>query len=244
MLSVDEIHVRYGRVPAVSGLSLSVGEGEAVALIGHNGAGKTTTLLTIAGVLKPTRGTIELDGDPITGMNAESVARRGLALVPEGRRVFAGMTVAENLQIGACALGREGSSSARESTDEMVARFPVLGEYIHSAAGNLSGGEQQQLAIARALMSKPRILLLDEPSLGLSPVMADRVYDDLARLREQGITMLVVEQNASRLAALVDRACVIRSGGQLVGEATAERLESEDVKAHLGFHPGARSPAR
>lgn len=234
MLEVDAIEVNYGRVPAVSGLSLNVGKGEAVALIGHNGAGKSTTLRAIAGALNPVRGQIRLNGERINGKSPELVSRMGMALIPEGRRIFGRLTVSENLLIGSAGT-KQSASEVEGRMEEMVERFPVLGDYFSSLAGNLSGGEQQQLAIARALMSQPTIMLLDEPSLGLSPIMSDRVYEDLGRLREQGITMLVVEQNASRLAELVDRAYVIRSGGQVVLECPVEQLESEDIGAHLGF---------
>ena len=184
MLQIDELRVNYGRVPALHGISLHVDEGEAVALVGPNGAGKTTTLFAIFGLVAPAAGTILFEGESLAGLSPEKILRRGLALVPEGRHIFGTLSVAENLQLGTTA--RKDRNEAARDLDSVLQRFPALKSYYGRTAVTLSGGEQQQLAIARALLSRPRLLLLDEPSLGLAPVVIDVVFDALEELRTEG----------------------------------------------------------
>jgi branched-chain amino acid transport system ATP-binding protein len=222
LLTLTDVWVHYGRVAAVQGLSLRVGEGELVGLVGNNGAGKTTTLSTITGIRRATRGTIEFDGKPIGGRAPDEVLRRGIALVPENRRIFGRLTVAENLQIGTSA--RKDRTAARKDIDGMLERFPVLGRYAQTAGSNLSGGEQQQLAIARALLARPKLLLLDEPTLGLAPLIVDQVFELLAEINREGTTILLVEQNAVRTVDVADRVYIMRAGGRIEFEGTAEQL--------------------
>lgn len=220
MLEVSGLTTRYGEISALREADLHVGAGEVVGLIGPNGAGKTTLLNTVAGLLEPSSGRVILDGDDITGRSPEKLLRAGLALVPEHRRIFVDLTVEENLRIGGVTLPPEERPALLE---EMAERFPVLSDRWTTSAGYLSGGEAQQLAIARSLMSRPRLLMMDEPSLGLAPVLVDVVFDLIASLREQGRTLLVVEQNASRMLDLADRAYVLRSG-EVVAEGTGVEL--------------------
>ncbi|MBO9523461.1 MAG: ABC transporter ATP-binding protein [Nocardioidaceae bacterium] len=230
MLEVRDLHVSYGSIAAVKGLSLTVSPGEVVALVGANGAGKSSTLAAIAGVVAPASGSVELDGVALGGRTPEWIARQGISLVPEGRDVFASLTVAENLHLGTIA--RADRDSAAEATDRLLARFPVLDRYRDTPAGKLSGGEQQQLAIARALLSAPGILLLDEPSLGLAPKMVDLVFEVVAELREEGVGVLLVEQNALRAVAVADRSYVLRRG-ELVLAGTREELSQDGQLADL-----------
>ena len=233
MLRVDGLSVHYGRIRAVRDLSLTVGAGEVVALLGPNGAGKTSTLAALAGALRPAAGRVTLADEDVTGQPAERMVRRGLALVPEGRRIFATLTVAENLALGATVRRRD-AAGVRADVEEQLERFPVLRRYYRTAAGKLSGGEQQQLAIARALLGRPTLLLLDEPSLGLAPVLVDVVFDTIERLRADGLTILLVEQNASRAVAVADRCYVLRSG-RLVAEAARGELHPDELGAlYLG----------
>jgi branched-chain amino acid transport system ATP-binding protein len=232
VLRVDRLSVHYGRIRAVRELSLRVDAGEVVGLLGPNGAGKSSTLAAVAGALAPAGGRVLLDDRDVTGQPAERMVRRGLALVPEGRRIFATLTVAENLSLGATA--RRDRDGVRADVEEQLDRFPVLRRYYRTAAGKLSGGEQQQLAIARALLGRPRLLLLDEPSLGLAPVLVDVVFDTIERLRGDGLTILLVEQNASRAVAVADRCYVLRSG-RLVAEAGRGQLHPDELGAlYLG----------
>ena len=210
MLEIDELHVSYGRVPALKGISLVVEKGEIVALVGPNGAGKSTTLSTVFGLVRPDSGSISLEGKPLRGMPPERIVRLGLALVPEGRHIFGTLTVGENLLLGTTP--RPDRRAFRDELGEIFARFPILETYFDSPAGRLSGGEQQQLAIARALLSRPRLLLLDEPSLGLAPLMVDLVFEILGELRDEGVTVLLVEQNATRTVEFADRTYVLRDG--------------------------------
>jgi branched-chain amino acid transport system ATP-binding protein len=234
MLAIDELRVNYGRVPALHGISLNVEEGEAVALIGPNGAGKTTTLSAIFGLVSPAGGTILFEGESLSGAKPEKILRRGLALVPEGRHIFGTLTVAENLQLGTTA--RKDREAAAADLKAVLARFPALESYYSTSAGTLSGGEQQQLAIARALLSRPRLLLLDEPSLGLAPVMIDAVFDALEELRNEGVTILLVEQNAARAVEFADRAYILRSGLVAHSGTREEILRMEDFEAaYLGI---------
>ncbi len=224
MLSVAGLTTRYGAISALRDADLHVGSGEVVGLIGPNGAGKTTLLNTVAGLLTPSAGSVSFDGEDVTGTSPERLLRSGLALVPEHRRIFVDLSVEENLRIGGVTV----SPRVRgDLLDEMAERFPVLGEKWATAAGFLSGGEAQQLAIARALMSKPRLVMMDEPSLGLAPVLVDVVFELIESLRAQGRTMLIVEQNATRMLEVADRAYVLRSG-EVVATGTGEELRAQD----------------
>ncbi|MCB0991348.1 MAG: ABC transporter ATP-binding protein [Acidimicrobiales bacterium] len=226
MLEVSGLTTKYGAISALREVSLRVGSGEVVGLIGPNGAGKTTLLNTVAGLLSPSAGLVRLDGADITGAAPESLLRSGLALVPEHRRIFVDLTVEENLKIGGATVNAKERSAL---LDEMAEQFPVLRAKWTTSAGYLSGGEAQQLAIARALMSKPRLLMMDEPSLGLAPVLVDVVFELIESLRAQGRTLLVVEQNATRMLQVADRAYVLRSG-EVAAEGTgAELREREDL---------------
>jgi branched-chain amino acid transport system ATP-binding protein len=233
MLRVEDLRVKYGRVSALHGISLHVDEGEVVTMIGPNGAGKTTTLAAIFGLVAPASGSITFDGRSLAGETPERIMRKGLALVPEGRHIFGTLTVAENLQLGTT--GRRDRDAAAADLASVLDRFPALRSYYDSSAGTLSGGEQQQLAIARALLSRPRLLLLDEPSLGLAPVVIDIVFDALAELREEGVTILLVEQNAARAVEFADRAYLLRSGSVAHSGTREEMLQMEDFEtAYLG----------
>jgi branched-chain amino acid transport system ATP-binding protein len=226
MLQVSGLTTRYGAISALRDATLTVGSGEVVGLIGPNGAGKTTLLNTIAGLLSPAAGTVTFDGTDVTGQPPEKLLRAGLALVPEHRRIFTDLSVEENLRIGGVTVsGSERAVLLRE----MVERFPVLERKWGTPAGYLSGGEAQQLAIARALMSKPRLLMMDEPSLGLAPVLVDVVFDLVQTLRDEGRTLLVVEQNATRLLEVADRAYVLRSGEVVASGTGAELLARDDL---------------
>ena len=222
LLEVRGLTARYGPVVAVRDVDLRVGEGEIVALLGANGAGKTTTLMSIVGLHRARSGSIELDGREIGHLPAEKVVRHGVSLAPEGRRIFARLTVAENLRIGAAAAGRDD-----DRRDRLLELFPVLRERLRLPAASLSGGEQQQLAIARALMSGPKLLLLDEPTLGLAPKLVRLVFDLIARLRdEEGVTILLVEQNVHQALACCDRAYLMRVG-TVETEGTPEELRRD-----------------
>ena len=230
LLAVDGLTVRYGPVEAVRSATLHVEQGETVALIGPNGAGKTTFLSAVVGLLSPTTGSVAFDGREITGMRTESIVRLGIGLVPENRRLFRNLTVRENLEIAAP--GRDGEEEDRE---RLLERFPILRERSDQLAGYLSGGEAQQLAVARALVARPRLLLLDEPSLGLAPLIVDEVFRLIGELREQGTTILLVEQNAYHALEVADRAYVMRTG-ELEGGGPADALldEQELLRAYLG----------
>ncbi len=226
MLEVSGLTTKYGAISALRDASLSVGAGEVVGLIGPNGAGKTTLLGSIAGLLEPSSGKVTFEGVDVTKASPEALLRSGMALVPEHRRIFVDMTVEENLKIGG--ITRSGAERS-ESLKEMAELFPVLRDKWDTAAGFLSGGEAQQLAIARALMSKPKLLMMDEPSLGLAPILVDLVFDLIDQLRADGRTILVVEQNATRMLQAADRAYVLRSG-EFVAEGTGtELLERSDL---------------
>jgi branched-chain amino acid transport system ATP-binding protein len=211
-LELRDVEVAYGGVPAVRGLSLTVAPGEIVGLIGPNGAGKSTTLHAIMGLVPARAGEIRLAGESLRGRSPEAIARRGIALVPEGRRLFGELSVEENLRLGLAARPR--SNGVEAELDEVAALFPIVHEFRHRPAGALSGGQQQQLAIARALVAKPAILLLDEPSLGLAPTIVDLVFSTLETIRERGLGILLVEQRAQRTVALADRTHVL-AGGEL-----------------------------
>ena len=226
MLDVEGLSAAYGSISALREVSITVGAGEVVGLVGPNGAGKTTLLSSIAGLMRPSRGVVRLDGRDVTGATPDTLLRAGLALVPEHRRIFTDMTVVENLRIGGITVAARERS---ELLDEMVDLFPVLAEKWQVPAGYLSGGEAQQLAIARALMSKPRLVMMDEPSLGLAPILVDVVFDLLARLAEGGRTLLVVEQNATRMLAAADRAYVLRTGDVVASGSGPELAARTDL---------------
>ena len=210
ILQVADLDVRYGPVQAVHGLSFELSAGEVVALIGPNGAGKSTTLLAVMGAVPIQGGDVRLDGESLVGLSPEAIARRGLALVPEGRRIYGGFTVNENLRLGL--LGRRSSEGLVEDMAWVHSLFPIVGQFADRTAGQLSGGQQQQLAIARALVARPRLLLLDEPSLGLAPTIVDGLFDALAEIRARGVMILIVEQRAQLAVEFADRSLVMRTG--------------------------------
>jgi branched-chain amino acid transport system ATP-binding protein len=232
LLKVDDLSVFYGGIQAVKGVSIEVHAGELVTLIGANGAGKSTTLETIAGLLKPMAGRICFSGQDVTGDLAHELVGRGLALCPEGRRIFSNLTVDENLDLGAYTR-RDGDVS--KDVERMKALFPILGERAKQRAGTLSGGEQQMLAIARALMSRPRLLMLDEPSLGLAPKLVEQVFNALSELRQQQVTILLVEQDAYLALERADRAYVLETG-RIVKSGPARVLARDPAirRAYLG----------
>jgi len=233
MLRVRDLEVRYGEARALDRVSLTVADGEVVTVLGPNGVGKSTLVKSIAGWVRPWRGVVEFLDEPITGLPPEQVCERGIAVVPEGRRVFADLTVRENLELGAFA--RRARGRVRETLDQVLGLFPRLRERLHQRAGTLSGGEQQMLAIGRALMSRPRLLLMDEPSLGLAPVMADVVFGFVDDVRRLGTSVLLVEQNAVRALAVADRAAVM-DRGRIVGAGTRDELlrDRQVQEAYLG----------
>jgi branched-chain amino acid transport system ATP-binding protein len=236
MLELHDVHARYGAITALRGISLKVSQGELVALLGVNGAGKSTTLGCIAGVLKPVQGSITFEGDPIVGKSPEQIARRGISLVPEGRDIFPSLTVDENLRLGGFI--QKEKNAYKRNLDEVFELFPVLKQRIQQAGGTLSGGEQQQLAIARALMSNPRLLMLDEPSLGLAPALVDQIFELIARLHQRGVTILLVEQNVERSLEIVDRAYLVNTG-LIESQGTAEQLRTHaDIESiYMGVKP-------
>jgi branched-chain amino acid transport system ATP-binding protein len=232
-LEVRDLVVAYGAIQAVRGVSFSVEKGQIVSLIGSNGAGKTTTLRTISGLLRPVSGTITLDGKPIHAMPAHEILALGVAHSPEGRRLFARMTVEENLRLGAYT--RSDEAGIVEDLDRVYSMFPVLGERRRNKAGLFSGGEQQMLAIGRALMSRPTLLMLDEPSMGLSPIMTQQIFTTVRELKQQGTTVLLVEQNALSALALSDRGYVIDLGRTTLSGTGRELLADPRVQeAYLG----------
>jgi branched-chain amino acid transport system ATP-binding protein len=237
MLEVEGLHVQYGRIAAVRGISFTVNEGEIVTLVGPNGAGKSTTMMTIGGALKPVQGSITLRGESLLGKSPEMIARLGLSFVPEGRHVFSQLSVEENLRLGAdMRRDRQGIASDFE---RVLDYFPFLRTRLSTPGGKLSGGEQQQLVIARALMTNPRIILVDEPSLGLGPIIVDRVYEILRSLREAGSTLLVVEQSTHRALENADRVYVLRSGQIVIGGESRALNDRELERAYFGFEEGA-----
>ncbi len=235
LLEVKDLNVHYGGIHAVHGISLNVHEGQIVALLGANGAGKSSTLRAIMGLVKPTSGSIALNGDSLIGLRSFEVVRRGVAMVPEGRRVFTNLTVAENLRLGAYA--RNDEKAIQHDIGEIYSLFPRLEERKGQSAGTLSGGEQQMLALGRALMSRPRVLMIDEPSLGLAPVLAQGVFNKLTELNEGGQTILLIEQNARAALAVSDYAYILETG-DIVLEGPADKLaEMDEVRQfYLGVH--------
>ena len=236
MLRLRSLHAGYGNVEVLRGVSLHVDEGEIVTIVGANGAGKSTLLNTIAGVVRPSMGSVDFMAREITAQPAESVAALGCVLVPEGRQIFPDMTVRENLQLGGyLRWRRHGRASVEKDAEEICALFPILAGRKSQAAGTLSGGEQQMLALGRALMARPRMLMLDEPSIGLAPLMVREIFNVIAGLRGRGTTILLVEQNARAALSIADRGYVMETGRIMV-EGTAEELsDNHDVRrAYLG----------
>ncbi len=233
LLQISDLHVSYGAIRALRGVSLEVREGEVVALIGANGAGKTTTLRTISGMLRASSGTIRLDGEEVSGLPSHRLVSRGMAHAPEGRGIFLNLTTLENLELGAWL--RKDRVAVRSDLERQLALFPVLGERRGQVAGTLSGGEQQMLAVARALMSRPRLLLLDEPSLGLAPQVVERIFGVLRDVNEAGVSLLLVEQNAHKALRLAHRGYVLETGEVAMTGTGRELLASPEVrKAYLG----------
>ena len=233
LLKVNEIEAYYGRVCALRGVSLDVTEGSVVALLGANGAGKTTTLRVISGMIRPTRGSVEFDGKPIARFSADQLVRVGIAHVPEGRQIFTDLTVRENLRLGAYA--RPVDQSIESDMQRVGNYFPRLGERLSQRAGTLSGGEQQMLAIGRALMARPRLLLLDEPSLGLAPRLVKEIFHIISEIRTAGTTVLLVEQNAHMALNIADRAYLLETGRVILSDESAALRQREEVRrAYLG----------
>lgn len=233
MLEINDIQVYYGLIQAIKGISFHVNEGEVISLIGANGSGKTTTLHTITGLLNPKQGSIMFEGTDITKVPAHKIVTLGMSHVPEGRRVFAQLTVLENLKLGA--FTRKDKDEIEETLAKVYKRFPRLEERKRQHAGTLSGGEQQMLAMGRALMSKPKIILMDEPSMGLSPILVSEIFDIIREISESGTTVLLVEQNAKKALSISDRAYVLETG-KIVLEGKASDLANDESvkKAYLG----------
>ena len=232
LLKVDNLHVYYGSIHAIKGISFEVNEGEIVTLIGANGAGKSTTLNTVAGLLKPRSGSILLHDQNIVGVPADKIVSKGMALCPEGRRIFLQMTVLENLEMGGYT---RPNSELEESIENVYDHFPRLKERYKQVAGTLSGGEQQMLAMGRALMSKPKLMMMDEPSMGLAPILVEQIFDIIQSLHKAGTTILLVEQNAQMALSVADRGYVLETGRVVTTGPSAELLASPAIKkAYLG----------
>jgi branched-chain amino acid transport system ATP-binding protein len=233
LLRLNDVHTYYGAIHALKGISIEVDEGEIVTLIGANGAGKSTTLNTICGILHPRQGTIDLDGEPIHERPAHQIVMRGVAQAPEGRRVFGRLTVTENLEMGAYA--RTDGKAVRQDIDYVFQLFPRLGERSKQVAGTLSGGEQQMLSIGRALMARPRLLLLDEPSMGLAPILVETIFETVREINTQGTTILLVEQNARMALSLASRGYVLETGEIALANRAEDLLQDDMVrKVYLG----------
>lgn len=239
LLAVDGLVVRYGQITALAGASIHVDEGEIVSIVGPNGAGKSTLLGAIAGTVRPVAGTISFRAADIVGQPLERTVRRGIALVPEGRNVFASLTVMENLSLGATI--RADRAEVKAEIEQFFSIFPILAERCNEPAGRLSGGEQQMLVIARALLSKPALLMVDEPSLGLAPKITDRVYEIFAEIRARGVTILVVEQNAHRALSVADRTYVLNGGIVRLSGKAAELAADPGFEAAYFALPGRDS---
>ena len=232
LLKVEDIHVYYGSIHAIKGISFEVNEGEIVTLIGANGAGKSTTLNTVSGLLKPRMGMISFKGESIVGIGASRIVAKGMALCPEGRRVFQQLTVRENLEMGGFSRPKE---EIPASLEDVFKRFPRLKEREKQVAGTLSGGEQQMLAMGRALMSKPKLLMLDEPSMGLAPILVEQIFDIIKELHAAGVTILLVEQNAQMALSIADRAYVLGTGKITISGSAGDVLADDRVRAaYLG----------
>jgi branched-chain amino acid transport system ATP-binding protein len=230
---LQDVRVFYGAIQAVKGISLEVRERELVTIVGANGAGKTTTLRTISGIYRPTTGSITFEGKNLAALPSHEIVALGISQAPEGRQIFGSLSVRDNLMLGATR--RADRAGIAQELDYLVSLFPVLGERMNQSGGTLSGGEQQMLAIARALMAKPRLLLLDEPSLGLAPMLVNRIFAVISRLRETGVTILLVEQNARKALEIADRAYVMETGRIIMaGDASDLAANPEIEKAYLG----------
>ncbi|MBT2667514.1 ABC transporter ATP-binding protein [Bacillus sp. ISL-4] len=235
MLKIEDINVYYGNIQALKGISLSINEGEIVTLIGANGAGKSTMLKSISGLLKPKQGKIIYEGQSIGGKAVQSIVKMGISHVPEGRRVFANMSVEENLQLGAYL--RKDKAGIKQDMEKVYELFPRLLERLKQQSGTLSGGEQQMLAMGRALMAKPRLLLLDEPSMGLAPLLVKQIFNIIEEINKTGTTILLVEQNANLALSIADRAYVVETGRIVLSGKSEELTASEEIKnAYLGGH--------
>ena len=234
MLEVNDIHTYYGNIHALKGISLNVDQGEIVTLIGANGAGKTTALRTITGLLKPLQGQVWLEGEDITPYKANEIVYKKVAMVPEGRGIFARLSVSENLDMGAFI--RKDSAQIQEDRERVFNLFPRLKERLNQVAGTLSGGEQQMLAIGRALMARPRLLLMDEPSMGLAPILVESIFETIRTINQEGTTILLVEQNATMALSIAHRGYVLQTG-QIVLEDSAENLKQNEMvqKVYLGI---------
>jgi branched-chain amino acid transport system ATP-binding protein len=233
VLRVENLQASYGAILALKGISIEVNEGELVALIGVNGAGKTTLLSTIAGILRPISGKISFRGESLIGKSPEDIVRKGISLVPEGRDIFSSLTVEENLRMGAFV--RRDRLEYQRDLEKIFALFPILKQRLNQLGGTLSGGEQQQLAIARALMSHPSLLMLDEPSLGLAPALVDQIFELITTLHQQGTTILLVEQNVDRTLEIADRVYLLQTGKvKFSGTAAEVRHQGEVEKVYLG----------
>ncbi|WP_379946529.1 ABC transporter ATP-binding protein [Enterococcus devriesei] len=232
MLKIENLSVHYGMIQAVRDVSFEVNQGEIVSLIGANGAGKTTILRTISGLIQPSKGRIQFEGKPIQKRAPRKIVAQGISQVPEGRHVFSGLTVLENLEMGAY-LRKDGS--LKEDYEHVYEKFPILKERLTQDASTLSGGEQQMLAMGRALMSKPRLLLLDEPSMGLAPIFIKEIFNIIQEIKEQGTTVLLIEQNAKMALSIADRGYVLETGKVVLSGTGQELLDSDEVKkAYLG----------
>ncbi len=234
LLTIEDLHTYYGHVHALKGINLEVNEGEIVCLIGANGAGKSTTLRTISGLVRPREGRIVLGGEPIEAIPAHQIVERGISQAPEGRQVFSTLTVTENLNMGAYTLGAD-KEAIEENRQRVFSLFPRLEERKNQLGGTLSGGEQQMLTIGRALMARPKLLMLDEPSLGLAPILVKAIFDTIGAIKERGITILLVEQNARAALKVADRGYVLETGSVVLSGPAQELLRDERVrKAYLG----------
>jgi len=240
-LAVSNLEVRYGNVVALQNISIEAAKGEIIAVIGPNGAGKSTLLLAIAGVVRPRQGDIRLAGESTLGFQPERLVSAGIALVPEGRRIFGSLSVAQNLELGATV--RNDRDGIRRDTETVLEMFSVLRERFHQRAGKLSGGEQQMLAIGRAMLSRPKLLLLDEPSLGLAPIIVAQVYAAILRLRETGVTTLIVEQSVKRALSAADRSYILNSGSIVMSGKSSDLRGAEGFDAaYFGYSREAGAP--
>lgn len=235
LLKANQIHVYYGRIKVLDGISLGVAQGELVTLLGPNGAGKSTLVKTLSGLLRPQNGTIEFDGRRIDKMEADAITRLGLSQCPEGRSLFINLIVADNLKLGAYIFKKDGNK-VRSRLERIYELFPILRERAKQKAGTLSGGQQQMLAIGRALMAEPKLLILDEPSLGLAPLIIDKLFETVRTIHEEGLTVLLVEQNAIKSLGIADRGYVLESGKVVLSGSKSELYGNEDVRrAYLGI---------
>ena len=233
MLKVENLHIKYGAIHAVKGIDMEVKQGEIVTLIGANGAGKTSILKALSGLVKPNVGVISYEGKVLNKASAQDIMKMGISHVPEGRRIFAGMSVLENLELGA--YQRKDKDGIKQDLEAVYERFPILRDRSKQNAATLSGGEQQMLAMGRALMSKPKLLLLDEPSMGLAPILVREIFSIIEDIKKQGTTVLLVEQNARMALSVADRAYVLETGNIVMSGTGKELAESEDIqKAYLG----------